>query len=180
MRDIYEELLFTHEDIVKRAKELGQIISVDYAGKKPLVVGLLKGSVPFMAELIKHISCDIEIDFMQASSYEGTTSSNLNVKIKKDLDVDITDRDILIVEDIVDTGLTLKKVSEILKGRGARSVEVVSLLNKEENRLVDDLYIKYIGYEIPNKFVVGFGLDYDELYRNTDDIGVLKKEIYMK
>ena len=178
MRDIYEELLFTNADIVKRSKELGELISKDYEGKKPILVGLLKGSVPFMAELIKHITCDMEIDFMQASSYEGTEST-LNVKIKKDLDRDIKGCHILIVEDIVDTGYTLKKVLEILKDRGAASVEVVSLLNKQENRVVD-ITAKYVGYEIPNKFVVGFGLDYNELYRNTDDIGVLKKDIYMK
>lgn len=178
MRDIYEELLFTNADIVKRSKELGELISKDYEGKKPILVGLLKGSIPFMAELIKHITCDMEIDFMQASSYEGTEST-LNVKIKKDLDRDIKGCHILIVEDIVDTGYTLKKVLEILKDRGAASVEVVSLLNKQENRVVD-ITAKYVGYEIPNKFVVGFGLDYNELYRNTDDIGVLKKEIYMK
>ena len=178
MREIYEELLFTNADIVKRSKELGELISKDYEGKKPILVGLLKGSIPFMAELIKHITCDMEIDFMQASSYEGTEST-LNVKIKKDLDRDIKGCHILIVEDIVDTGYTLKKVLEILKDRGAASVEVVSLLNKQENRVVD-ITAKYVGYEIPNKFVVGFGLDYNELYRNTDDIGVLKKDIYMK
>ena len=178
MRNIYEELLFTNEEIVKRSKELGKEISKDYENKNPLLVGLLKGSIPFMAELIKHITCDMEIDFMQASSYEGTEST-LNVKIKKDLEQDITNRHILIVEDIVDTGFTLKKVLEILKDRGAASVEVVSLLNKQENRVVD-VTAKYVGYEIPNKFVVGFGLDYNEQYRNTDDIGVLKKEIYMK
>ena len=179
MREIYEELLFTHEEIVTRSKQLGEVISKDYEGKTPIVVGLLKGSVPFMAELIKHITCDMETEYMQASSYEGTTASNLNVKIKKDLDVNVKDRHILLVEDIVDTGLTLKKVLEILNERGAASIEIVSLLNKQENRVVD-ITAKYVGYEIPNKFVVGFGLDYNELYRNTDDIGVLKKDIYMK
>ena len=183
MRDIYEELLFTNADIVKRSKELGELISKDYEGKKPILVGLLKGSIPFMAELIKHITCDMEIDFMQASSYEGTEST-LNVKIKKDLDRDIKGCHILIVEDIIDSGRTLSYLMEVLgkrqpKDRGAASVEVVSLLNKQENRVVD-ITAKYVGYEIPNKFVVGFGLDYNELYRNTDDIGVLKKEIYMK
>lgn len=180
MTNILEEVLYTNQDIVKRATELGKQISKDYENKTPIVVGLLKGSVPFLAELIKHIECDMETDYMQVSSYEGGTKSTLEVKVKKNIDVDVKGRHLLIVEDIIDTGLTLKKVIEILEKQNPESIEVVTLLDKKEGRLVDGMNPKYIGFDIPNKFVVGFGLDYDQKFRNLDCIGVLKKEIYMK
>lgn len=179
MNKIFEELLFSHEEIVARCKELGQEITKDYEGKTPLVVGMLKGSIPFMAELIKHIDCDMETEYMQCSSYEGTESTH-NVVVKKDLSVSIEGRHVIVVEDIVDTGLTLKLVMGLLKDRKPASLEIVSLLNKQARRIVDGLEVKYLGFEVENKFVVGFGLDYDGLYRNIDEIGVLKKEIYMK
>lgn len=179
MYDFLEEVLFTNEDIVKRSKELGNLITADYEGKNPLVIGLLKGSVPFMAELIKHIHCDMEMDFMQVSSYEGI-SSTLMVKLVKDLSTSIENRHVIIVEDIIDTGLTLKKVLELLSERRPASIEIASLLNKEEGRRVSGLIPKYLGYEIPNKFVVGFGLDYNQKYRNIECVGILKKEIYSK
>lgn len=180
MNNILEEVLYSNQEIKKRSSELGKQITKDYENKNLLVVGLLKGSVPFLAELIKHIECDMEIDFMQVSSYEGTTKSTLEVKVIKNIDTVVTDRHILIVEDIIDTGLTLKKVIEILQELKPASLEIVTLLDKKEGRMVEGLTPKYVGFDIPNKFVVGFGLDYQQKLRNLDCIGVLKKEIYMK
>ena len=176
IRDL-EEILYTNEQIVERCKELGEQITKDYEDKFPVVVGMLKGSVPFMAELIKHINCHMETDYMEASSYSGTKST-LIVNIKKDTSVNITGRHVLIVEDIIDTGLTLTEVLNVLRRRDPASIEIVSLLNKEEGRTVSGLNAKYNGFEIPNKFVVGFGLDYNQKYRNLGLIGVLKKEVY--
>lgn len=176
IRDL-EEILYTNEQIVARCKELGEQITKDYEDKFPVVVGMLKGSVPFMAELIKHINCHMETDYMEASSYLGTKST-LIVNIKKDTSVNITGRHVLIVEDIIDTGLTLTEVLNVLRRRDPASIEIVSLLNKEEGRTVSGLNAKYNGFEIPNKFVVGFGLDYNQKYRNLGLIGVLKKEVY--
>lgn len=180
MNNILEEVLYSNKEIVKRASELGKQITIDYENKNPIIIGLLKGSVPFLAELIKHIKCDMETEYMQVSSYEGGTKSTLEVKVKKNIDTNITGRHLLIVEDIIDTGLTLKKVIEILEQQNPASIEVVTLLDKKEGRLIDGLNPKYIGFSIPNKFVVGFGLDYEQKLRNLDCIGVLKKEIYMK
>lgn len=180
MNNILEEVLYSNQEIKKRSSELGKQITIDYENKNLLVVGLLKGSVPFLAELIKHIECDMEIDFMQVSSYEGTTKSTLEVKVIKNIDTNVTGRHILIVEDIIDTGLTLKKVIEILQQLEPASLEIVTLLDKKEGRMVEGLNPKYVGFDIPNKFVVGFGLDYQQKLRNLDCIGVLKKEIYMK
>lgn len=180
MNNILEEVLYSNQEIKKRSSELGKQITIDYENKNLLVVGLLKGSVPFLAELIKHIECDMEMDFMQVSSYEGTTKSTLEVKVIKNIDTNVTGRHLLIVEDIIDTGLTLKKVIEILQSMKPASIEIVTLLDKKEGRMVDGLNPKYIGFDIPNKFVVGFGLDYQQKLRNLDCIGVLKKEIYMK
>lgn len=174
-----EEVLLNHQEIVDRSKELGRIITEDYKLSTPLLIGLLKGSIPFMAELIKHIKCPMEMDFMKVSSYSGTESTG-KVNIQADLAIDVANRDILIVEDIVDSGLTLIKVIELLRERKPRSIEIVTLLDKKEGRVVDMLLPKYIGFSIPNKFVIGFGLDYNELYRNLDYVGVLKPSMYMK
>lgn len=168
-----EEVLLNHQEIVERSKELGRTITNEYKLKTPILIGLLKGSIPFMAELIKHIDCSMEMDFMKVSSYSGTESTG-RVNIKADLATDISGRDVLIVEDIVDSGLTLTKVIELLKERKPRSIEIVTLLDKNEGRIVEGLILKYIGFSIPNKFVIGFGLDYNELYRNLNYIGVLK------
>lgn len=175
-----EEVILTHEEIVQISSELGKKITQDYEGLRPILVGMLKGCVPFFAELIKHVDCDMEMDFMDVSSYHGTTTSSGNLSILKDLSVDITNRHILIVDDIIDTGITLEKVLELLKDRGAQSVEVVTLLDKPDGRVVEGIVPKYIGHTIPKKFVVGFGLDYDELYRNIPYIGVLKRSVYEK
>ena len=174
-----EEILLSHEEIVARCAEMGKKISEDYEGKTPLFIGLLKGAVPFMAELIKHIQCNMEIDFIDVSSYSGVESTG-KVRIIKDVSVDVTDRHLVFVEDIIDTGLTLSEVKKIFKVRNAASIEVVTLVDKPEGRKVNDVVPKYNGFNIPNKFVVGFGLDYNELYRNLPYIGVLKRSVYEK
>lgn len=179
MHDFIEKVLVTHEEIVSRSQELGKIITKEYNGKKPLFVGLLKGSIPFMAELIKHVDCEMETEYLEASSYSGVSSTH-SVVITKDVKTPLKDRDVIIVEDIVDTGLTIKEIINLFKDRGANSIEVCTLLNKEEGRTVKGINPKYIGFEIENAFVVGFGLDYDQLYRNLDYVGVLKRSVYEK
>ncbi len=177
MDNFVQEILLNHEDIVEVCETLGKKISADYAGKRPILIGLLKGSVPFLAELIKHIHIDMELDFIHASSYVGTTSSGA-VMIIKDMNTPVAGRHLILVEDIVDTGLTIKEVKNLLQDRGAKSVEVVTMLDKPQGRTVMEVNPKYIGRTIPNKFVIGFGLDYNELYRNLDYIGVLKESVY--
>ncbi|MFA5544013.1 MAG: hypoxanthine phosphoribosyltransferase, partial [Bacilli bacterium] len=145
----------------------------------PLIVGLLKGCIPFLAELVKHIDIYCQIEFMSVQSYHGGTASTGNVKITKDLDVSVEGRDVIIAEDIVDTGRTINVVKELLKYRGAASVEVVTLLDKPQGR-TEEFVPKYIGVTIPKEFVVGFGLDYDEYYRNLPYVGILKQEVYEK
>ena len=161
------------------ARVLGQKLTEDYQGKNPILVGILKGSVPFMAELIKHIDTHIELDFMLVSSYHGGTSSSGVINIIKDMDQDIKGRDILFVEDIIDTGKTLKSLKELFEGRQPASVKIATLLDKPEGRLVE-IEADYTCFTIPNEFVVGYGLDYDENYRNLPYIGVLKEEVYSK
>ncbi len=177
MKNDILKVLVSEEEIKAMCKRLGEEISRDYEGKTPLVVGLLKGCVPFMAELTKYITIKIEMDFMVASSYHGTINTIGDVKIKKDLDSSVSGRDVIIVEDIVDTGNTLSTICELLKIRGAKSIEVATLLDKPEGRVID-FNPKYVGTLVPKEFVVGFGLDYNEYYRNLPYIGVLKPEIY--
>lgn len=176
MDSFVEEVLLSHNDIVKICEKLGKQLTNDYKGKNPVLIGLLKGSVPFLAELIKHISCDLEIDFMQVSSYKGVKSTGTVVMLK-DIITAVKGRHVLLVEDIVDTGLTLKEVMNVMDDRGAESIEIVTLLDKPENRVVE-MKPKYVGHTIPNKFVIGFGLDFNEKYRNLDYIGVLKESEY--
>ena len=173
-----EKVLVSEEQIRVRSTELGEILTAEYEGKNPLVLGILRGSVPFMAELIKHIDCHMEMDFMTVSSYHGGTKSSGEVKLIMDVDTAIHGRDILIVEDIIDTGRTLKYLKELLEHRGAK-VKIVTLLDKPEGRIVD-IDAQWTGFTIPNEFVVGFGLDYDNNYRNLPYVGVLKEEVYSK
>lgn len=174
-----EEVLISHEMIVKKCKELGERITKDYEGKTPILIGLLKGAIPFMAELVKHISCDMEMEFIDVSSYDGVTSTG-QIKILKDINTNIENRNIILVDDIIDTGLTLFEVINLMKSRNASTVETITLVDKPEGRKISGVEPKYIGYVIPNKFVVGFGLDYNELYRNLPYIGVLKPSVYQK
>ncbi len=179
MDSFIERVILSHQEIVEASKKIGSDITTNYQNKKPLVVGLLKGCVPFFAELIKHIKCDMEIDFMDVSSYSGTLSTG-NVVIKKDMEMSIKGRDVILVEDIVDSGLTIQQVINLLKERGAKSIEIATLLDKPKGRTVNCQKPRWVGAEIEPAFVVGFGLDYDELYRNLDYVGVLKKSVYEK
>lgn len=173
-----ERILLSEEQINERCKELAQTIEQDYEERRvtPLVVGLLKGSVPFMSQLIKYFRNPIEIDFISVSSYAGTESIG-DVKIDKDLDLSSKGKNVLIVEDIVDTGRTLREVKKLFYNKGAEDVRIVSLLDKPDRRVVD-IQADYIGFTVPNEFVVGYGLDYNQLYRNLPYIGILKPEIY--
>jgi len=167
------ETLITAEKIHNRISELGAEIGRDYAGKNPLLLGVLKGACVFMSDLIRAIDTKLAIEFMAISSYGSSTRTSGEVRIVKDLDTAIEGRDILIVEDIVDTGLTLTYLIGNLQSRGANSVKLVALLNKQDRRL-RDVKIDYLGFEIPDAFVVGYGLDFAERYRNLPYIAVLK------
>lgn len=174
-----KKILYTNEEIVEQAKRLGQQLTADYAGKNPLLVGVLKGAVPFMAELIKHIDTHVELDFMVVSSYHGEIKSSGEVKIIKDVDTNVEGRHVVFVEDIIDTGRTLKYLRDLFEYRKAESIKIVTLVDKPEARVID-IQADYVGCETPNEFLVGFGLDYDEKYRNLPYIGVLKEEVYTK
>ena len=178
LQDI-KEVLFSEEAINKRVKELASRISEDYKGKELLVVGVLKGSVIFAAELIKNITIPCQIDFMAVSSYGDSSETTGVVRILKDLDSEISGKHIIIVEDIVDSGITLNYLSNYLKSRNASSVEIVSLLTKPSRRKVD-IDCKYVGFETPDEFLVGYGLDYAENYRKFPFVGILKREVYEK
>ena len=173
-----KEILFTREEIQKKVQELGKIISNDYEGKKLILVGILKGAVPFMADLMREIDLDLEYDFMDVSSYSGTTSVG-EVRILKDISTHIEGKDVLFVEDIIDTGLTLSYLTDLFKSRAANSVAITTLLSKPKRRKID-IYVKYIGYEIEDKFVVGYGMDYNEKFRSLPYIGVLDESILHK
>ncbi|HEM3683835.1 TPA: hypoxanthine phosphoribosyltransferase [Streptococcus suis] len=172
-----KKILVSEEEIVAKCKELGKILANDYADKNPILVGILKGSIPFMAELMKHIDAHIETDYMVVSSYHGGTESSGTVKIIKDLDNSVAGRHIIFVEDIIDTGRTLKELKELFAFRQAASIKIATLLDKPEGRVVE-IEPDYTCFTIPNEFVVGFGLDYDENYRNLPYVGVLKEEVY--
>jgi hypoxanthine phosphoribosyltransferase len=171
------EVLYTEEQIHARIAELCRRIEVDYAGRKVLLVGVLKGAVMVMADLARELKIDVEMDWMAVSSYGDSTQSSGVVRIVKDLDTELHDRDVLIVEDIVDSGLTLSWLRKNLESRGPASLEICALLRKPEAAKVD-IDAKYVGFEIPNAFVVGYGLDYAERYRNLRAIGVLAPHVY--
>ncbi|MFD0674809.1 hypoxanthine phosphoribosyltransferase [Cohnella sp. GCM10027633] len=177
MRNDIQEVLYSEEVIQKKVQELGAAITRDYTGRNPLVICVLKGAFIFMADLSKNIAIPIELDFMAVSSYGNSTRSSGEVKIIKDLDASVEGRDVLIVEDIIDSGLTLSYLIDVLERRNALSVNVVALFDKPGRRTVD-LNADYTGFTIPDAFVVGYGLDYAEKYRNLPYVGVLKPEIY--
>jgi hypoxanthine phosphoribosyltransferase len=166
------EVLVSAEELQHRVGELGRQISEDYAGRPLLLVGVLKGAVFFLSDLMRFIDIPVEVDFMAVASYGSATDSSGVVRILKDLDVAIEDRDVLIVEDIVDSGLTLQYLMRNLGSRGPRTLEVCALLTKPERRKVD-LPTRYVGFEIPDRFVVGYGLDYAERHRNLPFVAVL-------
>lgn len=172
-----QEVLYSEEQIQGKIKELGEKLSIDYEDKNPLVICVLKGAFIFMADLVKQIRVPLELDFMAVSSYGQSTKSSGVVKIIKDLDVPVEGRHILIVEDIIDSGLTLSYLIDVLERRNAKTISVVALFNKPARRTVD-LEPEYAGYVLPDEFVVGYGLDYAEKYRNLPFIGILKPEIY--
>lgn len=174
-----QTVLLSEEKIKEKVHELGEKISNDYKGKQLLVAGILKGAVVFAAELLKNITIDCELDFMAVSSYGNSTESSGVVKILKDLDTDIEGKNVLIVEDIVDSGITLNYLLKYFKGRNAASVEIATLLSKPARR-VADIDVKYQGFEVPDEFIVGYGIDYAEKYRNLPFIGILKREVYEK
>jgi hypoxanthine phosphoribosyltransferase len=172
-----EKILITREEIQNRCSELGQELTEIYKDKNPLVVGVLKGAVPFMADIVREMDCHLELDFMDVSSYGNATVSSGEVKILKDLDTNVEGRDMLIVEDIIDSGRTLAYLVDLFKYRKAKSVKIVTLLDKPEGRVVK-IDADYIGFDVPNEFVVGYGLDYAEQYRNLPYVGVLKPSVY--
>lgn len=167
------DVLISKEDIAKRVKELGDIISRDYVGQELTVITLLRGSVIFTADLVRDISLDVIMDFMTVKSYEGTESTG-EVRIIQDLEDAISGKHVLIVEDIVDTGQTLSKVYNLLKTRKPASLEICSFLDKPSRRK-KEVQVKYVGYEIPDKFVIGYGLDFDQKYRQLPYIGVVSE-----
>ncbi len=168
------DVLVAEADLQRRVGELAAEISRDYADSPPLLVAILKGAVPFLADLMRAMSIDCELDFMAVSSYGSSTDSSGVVRILKDLDAPIAGRDVLIVEDIIDSGLTLHYLLRNLNARGPKSVEVCSLLTKPERRRVD-LPIRYVGFEIPNRFAIGYGLDHDQRFRNLPYVAALSE-----
>lgn len=175
--DDITEILLTEEQIRETLAGLARRIEADYAGQNVLLVGVLKGAVMVMADLARELRMHIEMDWMAVSSYGSGTQSSGVVRILKDLDTDIVDRKVLIVEDIIDSGLTLSWLKSNLESRGAESVEIVTLLRKPDAAKVD-VDVRYVGFEIPNKFVVGYGLDYAEKYRNLRGVAVLAPHVY--
>lgn len=171
------EILITEDEITAKVKELGEAISRDYAGLFPLIIGVLRGSATLVADLLRFIDIPVVVDFISVSSYGPATRSSGVVRILKDLDFSIEGRHVLIIEDIIDTGLTLNYILRMLRARKPASLEVGTLLNKPARRLVD-IKLKYKGFDLPDKFVVGYGLDYAQRYRNLPFICVLKPEVY--
>jgi hypoxanthine phosphoribosyltransferase/bifunctional protein TilS/HprT len=171
------QILVSKEEIAVITKTLGKKLTADYKGKKPLLVGLLKGCMPFMADLAREIELDFDMTYMSVSSYHGGIASSGDVNIKMDLDISIKDRDVLLVEDIVDTANTITTIVNLFEHRGASSVKLVTLLDKPEGR-IKPYQPEYVGKVIPKAFVVGYGLDYEEIYRNLPYVGILKPEVY--
>jgi hypoxanthine phosphoribosyltransferase len=174
-----KEVLITSQEIEDKVREIGARITEDYEGEKLLLIGILRGAVVIMSDLMRHIDLQCELDFMDISSYGTGTSSSGVVRILKDLEENITERHVLIVEDIIDTGLTLSYLMRSLQARKPASLEICALLSKPSRRRAD-LDVRYLGFEVPDEFVVGYGLDFAGAYRNLPDICVLKPEVFAK
>ncbi|CDO04942.1 hypoxanthine-guanine phosphoribosyltransferase [Oceanobacillus picturae] len=177
MHDDIKEILISQEEITNKCKELGEQLTKEYDGKFPLAIGVLKGAMPFMSDILRYTEVHLEMDFMDVSSYGGEMRSSGEVKIVKDLDTKVEGRDLLIIEDIIDSGLTLSYLVDLFKYRKAKSIKIVTLLDKPSGRTAA-VKADIVGFEVPNEFVVGYGLDYQEKYRNLPYIGVLKPKIY--
>lgn len=177
MKNDIEKILYTEEEINSLIKTLGSKISRDYAGKNPIIISVLKGSFIFMADLVRSIDIPCEVDFMAVSSYGTGTTSSGEVRIINDLSRGVEGRDVIIVEDILDSGVTLNYLLGVLETRGANSLEICTFLSKPDRRKVD-VKVKYEGYTIPDEFVVGYGLDFAEKYRNLPYLGILKPSVY--
>lgn len=172
-----ERVLYSRDEISQAAARLGKQLTVDFKDKKPIVISVLKGAILFTVDVIKEMDVYAELDFIDVSSYHGGTQSSGKIDLLHDLGTDIAGRNILIVEDIIDTGRTLKYLIDLLNQRNAAEIKVCTLLDKEDGRSVD-VKADYVGFSVPNEFVVGYGLDYKELYRNLPYVGVLKPEVY--
>ena len=177
MHNEIEKILITEEDIQQKCQEIGEQLSKEYVGKFPLAVGVLKGALPFMSDVLRQMNIHVEMDFMDVSSYGSGMRSSGEVKIVKDLDTKVEGRDVIIIEDIIDSGLTLSYLVDLFKYRKANSIKIVTLLDKPEGRTVD-IKADVTGFSVPNEFVVGYGLDYQEKFRNLPYIGVLKPAVY--
>ena len=175
--NLIKATLVSEQQLKQRIAELGKQITADYKGTRPIVIGVLKGAWIYLADLLREVDLDVDVDFMSVSSYGSGTSTSGTITIVKDLSVDVTGRDVLIVEDIVDSGLTLARLKDLMRDRNAKSVEISTLLSKPSRRKVE-VDVKYIGFEIPDEFVIGYGLDFDEKYRTLRDICVLAEEAY--
>ncbi|MCV3743452.1 hypoxanthine phosphoribosyltransferase [Ureaplasma sp. ES3154-GEN] len=174
-----KEVLITEEQINERVKDAAAWINSNYENKTPIIIGILKGCIPFLGKLIPHINVDVRFDFMAISSFKGGITAQTEPEIVTDLKFSVQGEDIILVEDIIDTGRTIKKVISLLLARGANSVKLVTLVDKKEGRKVD-LVADFVCFDIPLVFIVGFGLDYKEIMRNFPYIGVLKEEVYMQ
>ena len=177
MHQDVEQILYTEEDLRRRIRELGAQIAADYAGRTPMLVSVLRGSYIFMADLTRAIDLDLTVDFMAVSSYGAGTVSSGQVEIKKDLSDSIEDRDLIIVEDILDSGNTLYYLMDVLRARKPASIRICTLMDKPKRR-VKPITADYVGFTIPDAFIVGYGLDYAEKYRNLPYVGVLKPSVY--
>lgn len=178
MNSDIEKVLVSKEEIEKANVRLGKELTEEYRGKNPLFVCILRGAAMFMMDLVKHVDIEMEYDFMDVSSYGGeNTTTTGDVRIIKDLDTSLRDRDVVIVEDIIDTGYTLDRLKELFDARHAKSIKIVSFLDKPARR-IKHVKVDYVGVQIPDEFVVGYGMDYNEHYRNLGYVGVLKPEVY--
>ncbi|WP_035724758.1 hypoxanthine phosphoribosyltransferase [Gracilibacillus boraciitolerans] len=177
MHDEIKEVLISEEQIKEKCQEIGKQLTEEYQGKYPLAIGVLKGALPFMSDVLRSVDTHLEMDFMDVSSYGNEMRSSGEVKIVKDLDTQVEGRDILIIEDIIDSGLTLSYLVDLFKYRKAKSIKLVTLLDKPEGRTAN-VKADIAGFNVPNEFVVGYGLDYQEKFRNLPYIGILKPEVY--